>query len=203
MSDTPINGKPAELARERRHQIFEAAARVFAAKGYHDATISEIAQEAGLGKGTIYEYVKSKKQLLYLVIEEGNDRMLAAMDMMLTLELPPEEKCRRTVQIMIGILDEYRDAARVLLPEIFGLELTDAEFSSTLKIKYISRMQKIYEEGVATGKFREMDSFLISELFLNILSLWSKSDTVRNACGESSKNFENILLDFFFKGIMK
>jgi len=57
-------------------QIFEAAAALFAEKGYHTATVQEVAEKAGLGKGTIYEYVRSKKELLLFVAEEDRDDIL-------------------------------------------------------------------------------------------------------------------------------
>ncbi|MFA6451691.1 MAG: TetR/AcrR family transcriptional regulator, partial [bacterium] len=88
MSDSLTNGKPADLVKERRRQIFEAAARVFTAKGFHSATVNEIAQEAGLGKGTIYEYVRSKKELLFLIIEEGHALLFDQIDKIEKMDIP-------------------------------------------------------------------------------------------------------------------
>jgi AcrR family transcriptional regulator len=203
MSETVNGGRQTDLYRERRRQIFEAAAKVFAAKGYYDATVSEIAQEAGLGKGTIYEYVKSKKELLRLVIEEGHDRMLDQLDIVVEMDLAPEEKFRRAAGIMLSIMDEYSEAAKTLMPEIFGLELTDREFVDKLKNRYISRMQRLYDEGAATGVFKELDSYLVSEIILNMVGLWGKSDTVRSCSGDSTEIFEEFIMSIFFKGILK
>ena len=48
---------------ERRDNILEAAALVFSEKGYHQARVEEIAVQAGIGKGTVYEYFASKLEL--------------------------------------------------------------------------------------------------------------------------------------------
>lgn len=54
---------------QKRERIVRAAARVFAERGYTRTTISRIAQEAGVGKGTVYEYFSSKEELFFAVFE--------------------------------------------------------------------------------------------------------------------------------------
>jgi AcrR family transcriptional regulator len=63
-----------QLATARRHQILDAAAKVFAAKGFHPATIKDIAREAGIADGTVYIYFANKTALLFGIL----DRMKAA-----------------------------------------------------------------------------------------------------------------------------
>lgn len=58
---------------ERRIEILEAATKVFASKGFHIAKVEEIAEEARVGKGTIYEYFASKANLF----DEMVDHILA------------------------------------------------------------------------------------------------------------------------------
>lgn len=53
----------------RRHQILDAAARVFAEKGFHPTTIRDIARAAGLADGTIYNYFDNKTALLLAIFE--------------------------------------------------------------------------------------------------------------------------------------
>lgn len=55
---------------EKRRQIIEGAIQVFKKKGYHKATVREIAREAGIGLGSIYDYVNSKDDILYLFFED-------------------------------------------------------------------------------------------------------------------------------------
>jgi AcrR family transcriptional regulator len=61
--------KDRQLIDEKRRQIIEGAIRVFKEKGYHKATVREIAEEAGVGLGSIYDYVKSKDDILYLFFD--------------------------------------------------------------------------------------------------------------------------------------
>lgn len=67
----------------KRELILKSAAEVFAAKGFHDASINEIALKANIGKGTVYEYFSSKNELFLEVIRFTASYYL----MMLKLEL--------------------------------------------------------------------------------------------------------------------
>jgi AcrR family transcriptional regulator len=61
--------KNKELIDEKRRIIIEGAIKVFKKKGYHKATVREIAEEAKMGIGSIYDYVKAKDDILYLFFE--------------------------------------------------------------------------------------------------------------------------------------
>ena len=60
-----------EIRRERRGLIMDTALRLFAEKGYHQTSISQIAREAGMSKGLMYNYFDSKEALLGEIFQEG------------------------------------------------------------------------------------------------------------------------------------
>lgn len=60
-----------KIRQEKRRLILDKALEVFGTYGYHDASISIIAQKAGIAKGSIYEYFLSKEELLKTVVQEG------------------------------------------------------------------------------------------------------------------------------------
>jgi TetR/AcrR family fatty acid metabolism transcriptional regulator len=66
-----------QMAAARRNQILDAAATIFAKKGFHPTTIKDIATEAGVADGTIYNYFKSKTALLIGVFERMREAVLA------------------------------------------------------------------------------------------------------------------------------
>ena len=67
--DIPTLVKDSSLVEERRRRLVEAAVGLFVRKGYHATTTREIAREAGFSVGLVYEYVKSKEDVLYLVCD--------------------------------------------------------------------------------------------------------------------------------------
>lgn len=58
-----------ELVRDRREQLIQAAVQVFGGKGFHSTTVRDIGRAAGLTQGTIYNYVRSKEDILFLVCD--------------------------------------------------------------------------------------------------------------------------------------
>lgn len=61
--------KNVDLVEQRRQQIIQGAIKIFSAKGFHSATVREIAEEAGLTMGTLYNYVNSKEDIIYIVYD--------------------------------------------------------------------------------------------------------------------------------------
>ncbi|WP_194815234.1 TetR/AcrR family transcriptional regulator [Nocardia sp. XZ_19_385] len=80
---SPGRGRPPQpgIAQARRAQITEAAYVVFAAQGYEDTTIEEIARQAGLGHGTVYRYFASKSEILHSVFDYSIERLLSAIEL--------------------------------------------------------------------------------------------------------------------------
>lgn len=67
--DIPTLVKDSSLVEERRQRLVETAVGLFIRKGYHQTTTREIAREAGFSVGSLYEYIKTKEDVLYLVCE--------------------------------------------------------------------------------------------------------------------------------------
>src|ERR671936_2448369 len=77
--------KNRELVRERRDALINAAIAVFIEKGFHDATVRDIGRAADMTQGTIYNYVSSKDDILYMVcdriVAEYNDQTRKALEL--------------------------------------------------------------------------------------------------------------------------
>lgn len=75
-------GRPANptLQAARRRQILDAAVELFARLGYSDTELDAVAQRAGIAKGTIYRYYRSKSALFLATVDDGMQRLLASID---------------------------------------------------------------------------------------------------------------------------
>ena len=67
--DIPTQVKNQELVGRRRRQIIDAAVKLFIDRGFHKTTTRQIASEVGFSIGSLYEYVASKEDILYLVCD--------------------------------------------------------------------------------------------------------------------------------------
>lgn len=77
----PRSRKQVEVIRQQRvKQIADAALEIFAHKGYHSATIADIAIKAGVAKGLLYHYFRSKEELLYHIVVSGMNNLIEKFD---------------------------------------------------------------------------------------------------------------------------
>jgi AcrR family transcriptional regulator len=116
-------GQDEELAATRRRQIFLAVTRVLARKSFHQASVKEIAAEAGIAAGSIYVYLQSKDEILLLIAES----MVAE----LADDLPqireeagddPRRELLGAMRAALDVIDRYREAFAVLNHEVRYLE---------------------------------------------------------------------------------
>ncbi|MGH3131246.1 MAG: TetR/AcrR family transcriptional regulator, partial [Gaiellaceae bacterium] len=77
---TGVAGRPlAAKGRRTRQRLLEAAEQVFAALGYHDASIVKITEAAGVAQGTFYLYFEGKKEVFEELVRDLNHRVRRAM----------------------------------------------------------------------------------------------------------------------------
>src|SRR5262245_52209637 len=73
---------------ERRDQILDCALEVFARKGFHDASIADICARAQIGRGTLYQYFKDKRDVLAALIDRIVNRVIKAVEEWPRFDLP-------------------------------------------------------------------------------------------------------------------
>jgi AcrR family transcriptional regulator len=105
-----------EVVQEFRVQsIQEAAMRVISRKGMSDATMAEIAKEAGIAKGTIYLYFRDRDELVERTFETAIGHLHEKVDGALALDLPIEEKLRAVLRAQMGFFRENAEFFRLYL----------------------------------------------------------------------------------------
>ncbi len=105
--------KNPDRVRARRERLINAAITVFVEKGFHNATVREIGRVANMTQGTIYNYVSSKDDILYLVcdriVAEYNDQARKALE----TSRDPVERVRSAVRAISQVM--YRHRREILL----------------------------------------------------------------------------------------
>jgi AcrR family transcriptional regulator len=95
----------------RTASVMEAAATIFAQRGYNAATIEEIAHAAGIGKGTTYEYFPSKQELFLAVIDHDWRRLVEAHDE--PSGGPDRTTMDRLDALTTAVLESYQEIQRL------------------------------------------------------------------------------------------
>jgi AcrR family transcriptional regulator len=105
----------------QRRRLFEAAATVFARRGFADATAEAISREAGMSKATFYEHFANKEECILALFDEAATECLRQMAV--AVEQPADsypEHLRQGTRAFLRTLAEWPDAAQTLLVEIIG-----------------------------------------------------------------------------------
>jgi AcrR family transcriptional regulator len=99
----------------RRAQLLDAAARLFAERGYHATSMRDIAKEVGMLSGSIYYHFDSKEEMLLAVYEQGVERIAQGVDSAVALKSEPWERleaaCAAHLQALLG----FPDYAKVMI----------------------------------------------------------------------------------------
>ena len=98
----------------REQQIIDAAIRVFAKRGYHAASVDEIAELAGISKPMVYLYLDSKEGLFLACLRREAERLVAALRAAAGPAHPPELRLRAGLLAFFTFVTEHRDSWVVL-----------------------------------------------------------------------------------------
>ena len=101
----------------REPQMLDAAARLFAERGFNGVSMDEIAEASGITKPMLYAYFKSKEGLYVACIERAARRLLAALNDAIDPLQPPERQLWSGLLAFFGFVDEHRSAWRTFLVE--------------------------------------------------------------------------------------
>ncbi|MBD3871365.1 MAG: TetR/AcrR family transcriptional regulator [Acidobacteria bacterium] len=100
---------------DKRLRLVTAATAVFAEKGYASTRVADIAERAGVGKGTVYEYFSSKEELLFAVFESINADISSRMNDALAAGGSSEEQLHNLLRLGAEVISEQVDLQPVIL----------------------------------------------------------------------------------------
>lgn len=154
----------------RRDQIIKAAKKVFAEKGYHEATISEIAREAGISEPTIYEYFPSKEEILFTIPGDTAARGIEVIEFSLAMAKGAANKLRVLIYLQLWLLQddpEYASVSYLILKQ--SRRFIETENFKVLRETY-RYFNRIIEEGIESGEFcSDFSPFFIRSLILGTI----------------------------------
>lgn len=188
------------LVSARREQILEAATRVFAEKGFRRATTREVAREAGVSEGTIYNYFEDKDELLIAIMDVLNETERRAEDFEEGLATDFEGFVEAYLRRRMALIWENREVFRVVLSEM----LVNAGLRERYMREVVEPTMRIGEENflsrVRQGGARATDAALAMRVsagaVLGLLVLGLLGDgEVASRWDEASGVLSGLLID--------
>lgn len=117
MAARPTRPALRERYDRRRGDVVVGAARVFAARGYDQTTMQQLAAELGIAAGGLYHYFGGKQALLIAICDELMDPLLAQAEELLSDDAPADEQLRALVRLWVAHVVAHRDHMLVFQQE--------------------------------------------------------------------------------------
>ncbi|WP_254871148.1 TetR/AcrR family transcriptional regulator [Bacillus sp. Marseille-Q1617] len=158
--------KDERLVEKRRDQMIRGAVSLFKQKGFHRTTTREIAKAAGFSIGTLYEYIRTKEDVLYLVCDSIYEQV--------RLELEELDIGQGTIEsLKIGIahyfqvMDRMQDEVLVMYQEAKSLSKDALPYVLRKELEMVAMVEKLIVRCVETGEL-ELDENQIHMLAQNV-----------------------------------
>ncbi|HHK67424.1 MAG TPA: TetR/AcrR family transcriptional regulator [Candidatus Acetothermia bacterium] len=157
-------------------RIRGAAIRVFSREGFHRARMREIAEEAGIAVGSIYNYFASKEELLISLFEEEFEARLSFLEELQRRSAPIRETLQRLLEEHFSFVRIRPELAQLLLRERFnrGGKLSDRLI--VLQRRMVERIGQIISRGIEDGWIRPCDPTVVAQGLYDLIQTMS-------ACG--------------------
>ena len=184
-----------------REDILEAAAQVFRQKGFHGASMKDIADAVNLQKASLYHHVSSKQEILLSILDRALELLLERISAITTQNISPDTKLQLMMREYMKILVDNQDLAAVLLFEHRSLEREQHARHVPNRDKFESLWKDVLSEGVKGKIFKCDDPALATRALLGIMN-WTM--TWYNPAGPLSTEqiadqYSNLILNGLLK----
>ena len=157
------------ITRDRRKQILKAALSVFSTKGYGESTMADVAEAAGVGVGTLYNYYKNKRDLLISLVE----RLLFTEGLISIVSRMDGQGDRQMIDLLLQERLEFAIGNAQTIIFLFFEIQRDAKLRKHYVQKVvnpaITKLEDFIRSQVKRGNFRQVDDRIIARTIMGTL----------------------------------
>jgi AcrR family transcriptional regulator len=144
----------ADLVERRRAQIVEAATRLVARQGFAKTVVRDIAEEANISVGLVYEYVRSKEDILFLIYEHWSRVWCDGLEKALTRGKDPLDQLMSGVSFLVAAADKHHDVTHLFYRESGHLSEYGTDQAKQTEREMVDRMTTVLESAVEAELLR-------------------------------------------------
>jgi AcrR family transcriptional regulator len=190
----------------RTREILAATKNVMERLGVEAATMDEIAAAAGVAKGTIYLYFRSKDELIYALMSQVGEELFRDLKAVIEVPQSPREKLLPVLAVLLDYLERerllfhiyLRDSAQWMLP---GSRGRFGRFRA-LEEQILALLNELFADGVARGDFIPADPKLLTYLFRSLVQGVGFYQVAEGRSG-AIKEALPVLAAFFLSGLSR
>jgi AcrR family transcriptional regulator len=155
---------------ERREQVLRAAERLFSQRGFHAASVRDIAEALNIKGGSLYAHIESKDDLLWEIVCSAADRFFAAIRPIVEGKLVPIERLRRAIGAHVGVLTDNLEAAAVYSNEWRNLSDERRRRFAERRDEYEELFRGLVRDCIREGTFATVDEKFATLLILSTMN---------------------------------
>jgi len=193
--------KNEELIDRRRKQIIDGAIKVFNAKGFHKATVREIAKEAGLTMGSLYNYIASKEDIIHIVYDYITRVLRKEMSEAIAGIEDPEERLKAALYQNLNAVYKNQEIIMFIYKESASLDKKSLHTVLARETEYIELFEGLLRERFKGQDVNEERLRLAADLlpYIPVIMTFRRWSLKRRF--ESMDNVMEGILDFVLQGI--
>lgn len=180
-----------------RDQILESAAQLIRRKGFHAASMQDIADSVDLQKASLYHHFTSKQEILLVLLDQALDLLYERVSEICALDLGAEEKLRMAMRVYLSSLAENADLAAVLLLEHRSLNPEYHDRHIPRRDRFERLWRDLIHDGVREGVFHQVEPGMTARALLGVMNwtvTWYKPEG-QASIGEISESYAHLFLD--------
>lgn len=155
---------------ETRTRILEAAVKVFATKGYHDAKVDDIVGEAQTSKGAFYFYFPSKQDIFIALSDTFADLLESKLTEAMQSESHGLQQMDAALRVSLGLFSQYRGLAKIALVQAVGLGAVFEERRRAINDRLTRLVQTRLETAVAEGSIPPLQMDVAARAWIGALN---------------------------------
>lgn len=194
--------KNEDLINIRRQELVNAAVKLFVQKGFHKTTVREIAKEFGMSMGALYDYIRTKEDILFLVCDHifksVSDKLKASVD----ADQDAEGKLRNAIHDYFIIIDSIQDYTLLLYQETKSLSRKDRNYVLSAEMELTKIFEDIIVQGIKEKTFmiNRRSAKIVANNIMVQGQMWSFRRWVAQK-NYSLKNYTKIQTDLIINSI--
>jgi TetR/AcrR family fatty acid metabolism transcriptional regulator len=176
---------------DKRSVILDAALKTFVKRGYPETRVSEIAAEAKVAEGTLYNYFKSKEDLLLALFDEKWGGIIDGIRKKISRLDDPNKKLKVMFSVVVRLFRKDRHLAEIFLVDVKQSSIFMKNYPVNRVVEFIDLIEEILEEGKRKGIYRkDLDTHVAKMIIFGaaqgILLSWVLSESA----AERKKSFK-------------
>jgi len=170
-------------AQHRHRRILDAAQRVFSRSAYRDASVDQIADEAGTSKGGVYFHFPNKEAIFLALLDRTAERLRKKIESATAAVEDPVAKADTALRTVLGTFAKHRALARLFMVEALGAGREFHQRTAEIRGQFAALIEQHLDVAIAQGLISEIDTTIASRAWFGavneVVTHWLLSDRPR------------------------